>query len=137
MRKLTHLVISSSNILGLIPVYSLFAAERYYGSALVFSAVVASVFMHLTETKHDLQGLYLAEYSNTALWIDRIVAYLTGLYGLYLFYINPVKSIWMIICPLYGAFWGFIGERTRSLPWYMFAHTTWHFFAYLSLHSVV
>ncbi len=136
METMTHLVVSGSNIFGFVPIYSLFKTNRYYGALLVSGAVSASVLMHLTETKHNLPGLYLSKYSNAFLWLDRIVAWMTGLYGLYLFYTNPQKTIWQVILPVMGAISSLIGESTMNLPLYTLTHTIWHGLAYLSLYLV-
>jgi len=133
MERFTLVAVTASNILGLSPIRSLISTNRFYGAGLVTSAVVASVMMHATETKHKLPGLFLAKYSKIFLNIDRAIAYMTGLYGIYLFYTNPVKTIWQVITPVVGAISAFIGERTENLPLYTLAHITWHGLAYESL----
>lgn len=136
MEIVTHLIVSGSNIFGFIPIYSLFNSRRYYGSLLVSAAVSASISMHLTETKHNLPGLHLSKYSNQFLWLDRVIAWMTGLYGLYLFYTNPHKTIYQVILPIMGAISSLIGENTMNLALYITTHTIWHGLAYLSLYLV-
>jgi hypothetical protein len=136
MDKFTLITISASNIFGIVPIYSLFSKQRYYGTLLVSSACLASVFMHATETKHNLSGLFLNEYSNAFLNIDRFIAYLTGIYGLYLFYTNPVKTLPQVVLPIVGGLASMVGEFTEFLPLYTFLHCVWHGLAYYSLHLV-
>lgn len=136
LEKFTLVTVTLSNVFGLIPIVSLYDTKRYYGTMLVTSACLASVFMHATETKHNLDGLLLKQYSNTFLNIDRVLAIMTGLYGLWLFYTNPNKNICQIIFPVIGAISSFIGEQTTNLPLYTLTHSIWHAFAYYSLHLV-
>jgi len=136
MEILTLVMVTTSNIFGAMTVYSLYRTKRYGGDILVASAYLASVFMHATETKHNLNGLFLKQYSNIFLNIDRVLAIMTGLYGLWLFYNNPTKNISQIIFPLIGALSSFIGEQTMNLPLYTFTHCIWHALAYYSLHLV-
>ena len=136
MELLTLISVTASNIFGLIPIKSLISTGRYYGASLVSGAVIASCCMHATETKHKLPGLFLAKYSNQFLNIDRVIAYLTGFYGLYLFYTNPTKTPIQVITPLIGAILAFIGEQTDNLLLYTVCHVGWHFLAYLSLNLV-
>ncbi len=130
---LTLLIVTVSNIFGLFPIQSLVKSGRFYGAILVTGAVIASIMMHATETKHKLPGLFLAEYSNMFLNIDRVLAYLTGLYGMFLFFTNPNKNVWQIVAPVVGATSCFIGERTENLLLYTLCHVVWHALAYGSL----
>lgn len=136
METFTLVTVTASNVFGIIPIVSLIKTKRYYGTVLVASACVASIFMHATETKHKLSGLFLKKYSKTFLNIDRVIAYLTGFYGLYLFYTNPVKTLPQIIYPVIGAICAFVGEHTNNLPLYTSLHCTWHALAYYGLHLV-
>jgi len=136
MDTFTLVTVTASNIVGLVPIYSLLSKKRYYGTLLVSSACLASVFMHATETKHNLSGLFLSKYSNTFLNIDRVIAYLTGIYGMYLFYTNPVKTLPQVVLPVVGGLSCMIGELTGNLSLYTFLHCVWHGLAYYSLHLV-
>mgnify|MGYP006898474687 CR=1 FL=1 len=133
MQTFTLVTITASNIFSIIPIRELYCQKRYYGMCLTTCASIASVFMHMTETKHNLKGLCLAKYSKIFLNIDRFLAYLTGFYGLYLFYNNPTKTVSQVIVPLIGGCCAAIGERTENLPLYTTLHTTWHFCAYYGL----
>jgi hypothetical protein len=65
-----------------------------------------------------------------------MIAHITGIYGLYLFLTNPVKTPKQVICTLIGGICGIWGEYTQNLPLYTFLHTIWHGLAYYSLHLV-
>ena len=92
--------------------------------------------MHMTETKHGLKGSYLTKYSMLCLNIDRFFAYLTGFYGLWLFYDNPNKTIIQVSLPIIGAVCCFVGEQTMNLKLYTGLHCTWHLLAYSALKYV-
>lgn len=131
--KLTLALITSSNIFGILPIILLIKRQRYSGACIVTCAVISSFFMHATETKHKLPGLFLAKYSNIFLNMDRFFALMTGSYGLYLFWENPMKNIYQIILPMIGAISLGIGESTNNLTIYTITHTIWHILAYGSL----
>jgi hypothetical protein len=136
IKRFTLITITASNIFGIIPISSLIETKRYYGACLVSSAVLASIFMHATETKHNLPALFWAKYSKTFLNIDRVIAYMTGFYGLYLFYTNPVKTITQAVLPVIVGVSCAIGEHTENLTLYNICHCLWHGLAYYSLHLV-
>jgi hypothetical protein len=136
LEHFTLVTVTTSNIFGIIPVYSLIKTQRYYGSLLVSCACIASIFMHATETKHGLSGLFLKQLSKTFLNIDRVLAIMTGVYGLYLFYTNPTKNLYQVILPIFGAMTSFIGEQTMNLPLYTLFHCIWHWCAYYGLYLV-
>lgn len=102
LQSFTLLTITISNIFGIIPLYTLFNLQRYYGFTLVLLAVIASCFMHISETKHHLPGLLFKTHSNLLLNVDRFFAVITATYGIYLFWTNPSKTITMVIIPLIG-----------------------------------
>jgi hypothetical protein len=89
--------------------------------------------MHATETKHKLPALFWPQHSNKFLTLDRIIAYITGFYGIYLWYINPCKTLSQIIVPIIGGLCGVIGEHTENLLIYTITHTIWHFCGYVGL----
>ncbi len=133
METIVLLGVTASNVFGIFPVISLIKTQRYYGVVLTLCAVVAFVFMHATETKHNLPGLFLANYSNIFLNIDRVIAYITGLYGMYMFLTNPSKKLMHIVVPLIGMTACGVGELTNNLVIYTGVHILWHILAYGSI----
>jgi hypothetical protein len=73
-----NIIVASSNIVGVYGLikYSIFSKPWY----IVFSAMLASFLMHISETKHNLPGVLFVKYSYLLLWLDRIVAISTSLY---------------------------------------------------------
>jgi hypothetical protein len=126
-------IVTISNIFALLPIKSLIDNKRYYGAALTGCAAIASIFMHATETKHNLPGLFLAKYSGLFLNIDRVLAYMTGCYGIYLFLTNPEKTALQVLVPVLGAIGCGLGEYTGDLKLYCVCHVFWHFMAYYGL----
>lgn len=78
---LVNLVVSLSNIFGLINISN----ELSFGmKLLILNVVFASFLMHMSETKHNLKGIYPFNiYSSAFLWYDRIIAYLASLVIIY------------------------------------------------------
>ena len=126
-------IVTASNVFSLIPIFSFLRTGRYGGALITGCASIASIFMHISETKHELPGLWLAKYSNYFLNIDRFFAGIAGMYGLFLFYTNSNKTTSQVALPLVGSLTLFIGEHTTDLPLYTITHTIWHFIAYYSL----
>jgi hypothetical protein len=134
MDIVTLIIVTASDVFALEPILKLYNLQRYYGCSLVTLAMCASIMMHMTETKHNLHGLF-RKYSNYFLNFDRVIACLTGLYGAYLFFTGD-RDIWKVVPLLLGALSAFIGESTNNLYIYMPCHILWHFLAYTSLANV-
>lgn len=94
--------------------------------------------MHATETKHGLNPLFLAEYSDLFLNFDRGLAFLTFLYGCYRASDFPLKTLTPIAVQLaVGTIALRLGELTSNLWLYNFLHTIWHFAAFDALRQVL
>ena len=92
-------IVAASNIYGLLPIYH---ANGYLKIWMIL-AVLASVLMHLSETKHELKGVYPFNiYSMELLWFDRIMAYMPGLYFVLLVISNMIH--YNISTSLYKSF---------------------------------
>jgi hypothetical protein len=92
--SLINLIVSSSNIYGILPIWY---SSGYY-RLWICSVVIASTLMHLSETKHGLPGIYPFNiYSNEFLWYDRIMAYSVVLFGLW----NYQLVIELVYCSTY------------------------------------
>lgn len=135
MKTLTLIIVTCSNIFALIPIQSLIHHGYYGGAILTGLTALASVFMHATETKHQLPGLFWAEHSNLFLNIDRFFAKVLIMYGLWLFYDHP--NLLPVITSIVGLIMLGVGELTYHLPLYTFLHSSWHFLAFYSLYLVI
>lgn len=60
--KLVNLIVTISNIFGLIPLCESIN-EKYFEVTLITQVTVASILMHISETKHNLPGVYFVSYS--------------------------------------------------------------------------
>jgi len=136
MNKLVIIIVSASNIFGIIPLMKLYDDKRYFGMAIVFCAIISSILMHITETKHKLNGLCLVKYSKLFLNTDRFFAIMTFIYGLYLFHRNQNKNMLHVIFIIFGGICSGLGEITNNLFLYTTLHVAWHFIAYYSLRLV-
>jgi len=117
---------------------------------LAWLAVLASVLMHLSETKHGLPGVYpFNKFSNEFLWFDRIMAITSSVYLANILYNNWFYvSKFYIIYPIVGLMFNGVSELadkgSLSSPnsgkrKYVFAitHSIWHYFAYTFFFYVI
>ena len=111
---------------------------------LLFLSNVASIFMHLSETKHGLipDTLWLQTHSSTLLNLDRIAAHITALYFLRWWWLTLSVSCRIqtmdpiaIIC--FGGLCLWIGERTMDQLLYFVLHLIWHVCAFASIDVVL
>jgi hypothetical protein len=137
MEIYTLLLVTASNFMGIIPVMALFTAERYFGACMTTIAMVASIIMNSTETRRNMPALFLAQYSKQIRDVERIIACSTGIYGIYLFLANPVKTLIQVILPLTGAAALFGSDHVQNLKYYTILQIYWHFAIYMSLYLVI
>ncbi len=128
-----QLIITASNVFGLLPLSQLYHHERYYGMALTTCAILSSLLMHASETKRGMSGLFWCKYAYLFLNIDRFFAVMTVFYGLWLFYHNPEKTLTQLGMATYGIGMGIIGQISRNLPVHAYCHCMWHLLAYFTL----
>lgn len=138
--EIINILVTLSNIFGLIPLVKSFQNENYLETIFIFLIVLASCLMHISERKHGLPGYALIRYSNEMLWFDRITAILAGTYGLYKVIINPNLVLSCILMKLgFGIMSLYISEilcGTDQIP-FAFFHSVWHALAYWALADVL
>jgi hypothetical protein len=125
-----------SNIFGIIPIYSLIMNGRYYGALLTTVATIASSLMNATNTQHNLPILCKTRYSHIIKNIEGIIAKITCIYGLYLFYSNAYKNIFQVILPISGGIALFKSDNVNSLKEYEYLQIFWHICIFTSLYLV-
>lgn len=129
---LTNLVVTLSNLYGILPIYH---APGYY-RLWMGGLVTASVLMHLSETKHGLPGIYPFNiYSNSFLLLDRLMAYTPIIYLGYqlLTRENPQPIYDLILSPvaIVGAISVLMSEGLHlGKPFFAITHSIWHICAY-------
>lgn len=70
--KQINLIVAASNIFGIIPIYY---SNNFYEKVWVWTIILASILMHLSERKHRLPGVYPFNlFTKQFLWFDRIMA---------------------------------------------------------------
>lgn len=131
-----NLLVTLSNLAGLLPIYAALKKEDLFGLIIMTVTVMASIMMHLSETKHSLPGLLFVSHSDLFLNIDRITAILASLYGVYLFFKNQKVSVLMLTST--GLIFMFISENMcKSKYSFAFFHSIWHILAYISLYLLI
>lgn len=137
MEIYTLLLVTVSNFIGIVPIIALYLHGRYYGAALTTVATLASIIMNSTETRRNMPALCLAKYSKQIRDVERIIAHITGFYGIYLFYTNPLKNLLQILLPIIGGTALFTSDNVSDLQVYTLLQIFWHFAIYSSLYMVI
>lgn len=138
--KLSNFIVTISNIFGLLPIYKSFnnLPRSSLELFLIIIAVIASILMHISETKHNLPGIYLSKYSNYMLYFDRITAYLLVFYMIYKLIHNSLIITGLLILKIITGLLCAIGsEITNNEQEYVFLHCIWHFFAYKIIYELI
>jgi hypothetical protein len=107
-------------------------AKCTFQQFLALAVMIASSFMHLSETKHGLHGIspFFDQYSNLFLNIDRMVS----IVGVFYMVNNLYNNIQFWIYGIIGVAAMAIGEkRGVSVIVYVYLHTIWHIIIYFIL----
>jgi len=136
-----NIIISITNIVAIIPIIKSISLKKYNLAIFIFFTMMASFIYHMSEHIHGLPGCFLMEYSEVLLFIDRIFALFTILYG-----INQVINIYKNklldykIFVMAGIAITFItlSELFGNNPYYWtFFHSIWHISAFLTLEIII
>jgi hypothetical protein len=104
-----NLINTATNLFGLIPLLD--PSLKFRQKCLILSAVIASILMHLSETKHGLKGIYpFSIYSTFFLNLDRAAALMSGSV---LLYCVSYKNLWnynLVGTAALGLFTNFLSE---------------------------
>lgn len=134
--KIINLVVAFSNL------YGLFLLRNFDIKSLFHLCTISSSFlMHISETKHNLNGIYpFNKYSLIFLNLDRFFAYSEILFVLFNLYFDPDLIQKIIIKTFIGLLCLFLSENieiivpnsSKKIKKYFFAvlHGCWHIFAY-------
>lgn len=125
-----------SNIFGLVPIYSLFKNGKVLGGLLIFVAIIMSTIMNITNTKYNILPIGMYKYSMIIKYVEKCIAHVAGIYGLYMFVIHPLKNIYQILMPLLGI--GFLfGSDYVNLLQFGILQMLWHGCIYTTLYLLV
>lgn len=145
--------VTLSNLVGVLPLYQAvgkLAAGMAYDAyipitwwielILLFLSIVASILMHMSETKHGLNGVLIngkpfTNYSMEFLWMDRFAALFLGGYvaieiwrGTY----HLTRAI--LVVGVVGLVAMFVSENIARTPvQFAMTHSLWHAIAYMTL----
>ncbi len=132
--RIINILTASTNIFGLLP-YSYVKSRNIVLSRCILLVIMASIFMHLSETKHDLVGIYpLNQYSNLFLNIDRVTSISITTLILYWYYKYQIK---LPIIGFIGIICLFISEHINNQIVFLLFHNLWHMLGYQGLYLVL
>ena len=138
-------VVTFSNIFGLGLILKAFEKNMFTGFLMLF-IVLSSVFMHISETKHNLPGILFVQYSNILLNIDRFASIVGVIYCIIKILYNPTDSSLLTIdiiafglFGLFGLLMNYCSEIVFKNNQILFAitHIIWHYIAYSTLYYFV
>nr|QYA18289.1 hypothetical protein KOM_12_19 [Clandestinovirus] len=130
---LTNLIVSSSNLLGLP---ALLACKNNSDRGMVAFTMIASILMHLSETKHALPGIHPFNlYAWHFLQLDRIMAVAAMYY--FCSHLQHV-STYLIIIAFIGLLSMYLSEKIENgTVWFATFHCIWHLVAYHLMYLIV
>ena len=133
-----HIYLSLSNwIFGIIPlIYSLLKKDKE-ATIFIFSAILASTLMHLSDNKGGRSSLLFEKYSKLFLNIDRVVAWssiIWGLYRIYNYSIHLIMIQWYILA--IGFIFNGLSELLVNPISHTITHGIWHACAYYGLYNM-
>lgn len=115
--------------------------QRYRSSIVALCVMLATVLMHLSETKHGFRPLtpWLGRWSRGFLNLDRAAAFLGFFYGLWRLwpvdmYLDDNKAL--IVRLLFAALFSAMGEQTSEIPPYGVCHFVWHAIVFHAMYQV-
>jgi hypothetical protein len=129
-----NLILALSNLYGMSAVLTTISRSHYLSAFIICNAMTASIFFHLSETKHRLPGIRpFSTYTKELLWYDRVSAFLA------IFYFLPSLPLYL---PELG--YGILGlvclgiSELMSNP-YLFLpfHLAWHLLAFHTVNRLV
>ena len=131
-----HIILASSNVVFLPALIKAVALTHWWHALCVLTVASASVFMHVTETKHGLiPSPALRAWAPVALCIDRAVSISVTAYFLCVrFTIIGSPMVKVAVC---GLVFSAVGELTSHLFLYVICHILWHSAAGFLLFVVV
>lgn len=126
--KVSNDIVHAINVATHIPAFVYIGVYGAWNNVTIFSllcSLVASCLMHVSETKHNLNGMFgTGTYSGILLDIDRVFAIILG----FLVFVNV--ETWK--SPFYAATFCIafvalsVGERTNNNLIYLVCHSIWH-----------
>lgn len=133
-----NLIVALSNIFGVIPALYMLNKQLWI-SILFFNMTLASVLMHLSETKHGLPGIYpFNKYSGFFLNLDRVMAIGSALIMIFLVVYYEVYNVCIFGYVMVGVLLGWYSERVcESKIMFMVSHGLWHMIAFTSSYYVL
>lgn len=136
MEIFSWLMFIGSNILGIIPIYSLFKTKKIFGACLIFVATIMSTLMNITHIKYNILPSWAYKYSAMIKYIEKWVAHITGIYCLYLFITHSSKNIYQIVLPLLGTIFLFGSDYVDRFE-FGILQMIWHVCIYTTLYLLV
>lgn len=124
-----NLLVAGSNLVGLLPILT---ATQPVIQVWMSIIVISSVLMHLSETKHQLPGIYpFNRLATPLLWLDRVMAMTPAV----LLWVERELAVQFLIdnfgLSIFGLLMMWLAERgvTRK-SMFVLTHSLWHGVAY-------
>jgi hypothetical protein len=136
MTLFINYIVCLSNLYALLPIVHSINNGTNIGTLLTINAMIASMLMHISETKHGLVGVApFNRLSTLFLNYDRVSANLLFVYIVYITVNNGnIVSLLTTISPYsyLGVTCLFLSEKVLTHNVYFFAvtHVLWHIFAF-------
>lgn len=134
-----HICLSLSNwIFGIIPLIQSIIKNDKVATIFIMSAILASTFMHISDSKGGRKSLLFEKYSKIFLNIDRFVAWSSVIWGLYRIYNYNIKLTmiqWYILTV--GFIFNGLSELLVNSISHTITHGIWHACAYYGLYYMI
>jgi hypothetical protein len=133
-----NLFVAATNLVVIVLVRSL---KSPADQSVMIIAAIASILMHLSETKHHLPGIFpFNKFSWFFLQLDRCTAYFSAIYFLRLLISLEgiiVSFHQMVALAVMGLISLFVSERIDQGPYvFMISHGIWHVCAFMLMLKV-
>lgn len=135
----THWILATSHVVAVPALVKTLSRQRYLHAVVVSAVILASICMHLSETKHGLVPSHLwRPWSRIALNLDRLCASSSAIYFMWLRWPMQVpRDTELFAVALLGMMCSYLGEQTHDVPTYVVYHLIWHGCAFYLLYSVL
>lgn len=136
--RITNFLVAFSNIFGLITLYDSYPSGNIFGTILLLLAVISSILMHISETKHNLPGIMFVKYSSQLLWIERIVSCISAVYIAFVIFNKSLFTYDLLFDILMGLSLNFVSENVvnKQIDFILF-HSLWHYYAFKIFKTVI
>lgn len=134
-----NILVALTSLVALCPIYKSIQARSVGGFVISLLLCITSILQHLSETKHNLPGVYFSKYAGIFLLLDRLWSFVAIIYGLCQLVAYPhLLTCEFVDTATFGLVCLFIGENILTEPfWHLIFHPFWHCCAFSCLAHVI